>query len=127
VSATPAGLSLSAEEDQAFRRGVAQFNRGEYFECHDTLEEVWAGVRGSGRDFLQGLIQVSVAFYHLGNANPAGARSMFGRALARWRPYPDRYFGFDLAAQRRAVEEAIGRLEAGEEAKGPLPWTFDPA
>jgi predicted metal-dependent hydrolase len=93
VSATPAGLSLSAEEDQAFRRGVAQFNRGEYFECHDTLEEVWAGVRGSGRDFLQGLIQVSVAFYHLGNANPAGARSMFGRALARWRPYPDRRRG----------------------------------
>ena len=47
-----------------------------FFECHDTLEEVWTGIRGSARDFFQGLIQVSVGFYHHGNGNRGGQRSL---------------------------------------------------
>jgi predicted metal-dependent hydrolase len=100
---------LSSEEHALFVKGVREFNQGYYFECHDSLEDLWSGLRGPARDFFQGLIQVSVAFYHLSNDNLAGARSMFERARTRFEPYGDRYFGFDVAAQRR---EIAGRLEA---------------
>ena len=96
--------SLSAEERAAFEKGVAEFNAGLFFECHDTLEELWAGVRGPSRDFFQGLIQVAVGFYHLGNENPVGAERLFGRALRRLEPYPDRYGGVDLGGLRGVVE-----------------------
>jgi predicted metal-dependent hydrolase len=79
---------LADDERRAFEAGVALFNRGYFFECHDTLEEMWTGLRGPSRDFFQGLIQVSVAFYHLGNGNGAGAASLLGRALARFSKYP---------------------------------------
>jgi hypothetical protein len=104
---------LSPDERASFDRGVAQFNDGFYFECHDTLEELWSGLRGPARDFFQGLIQVAVAFYHLTGGNAAGAESMMRRALARFRSYPVRYFGFDLAAQRAELLCRLQQIESG--------------
>jgi predicted metal-dependent hydrolase len=126
VTAPPEPV-LSTEEAEAFRRGVEQFNAGLYFECHDTLEDVWSGIRGPARDFFQGLIQVSVACYHLTGGNPAGAESMIRRALKRFEPYPDLYFGFDLGAQRAELNGRLRDIASGakDPAAGALPtWRF---
>jgi len=115
---------LDEEESALFARGVEQFNAGLFFECHDTLEEMWSGLRGPARDFFQGLIQVSVAFYHLEGSNAAGALSMLSRALKRFASYPDVYFGLDLAAHRAELEGWRERIEAGV-AEPPWPrWSF---
>ena len=45
--------------------GVEQFNRGEYFEQHETLELLWRAETRSVRRLYQGILQVGVAFYHL--------------------------------------------------------------
>jgi len=120
---------LTEEERAAFRRGVEEFNRALFFECHDTLEELWSGVRGPSRDFFQGLIQVAVAFHHVSNANGPGAVSMIERALGRFRAYPPRYFGFDLHAQRLELLAWRDRLTSPGWEAGPLPspsrWVFD--
>src|ERR1700737_4766824 len=108
--AAPPEPHLDEEERRLFDKGGDEFNRGFYFECHDTLEEMWTGLRGPTRDFFQGLIQVSVAFYHLGNANSVGASSMMRRGLKRFAAYPDRYFRFDVGAER-------GRLERRREGR----------
>ena len=121
---------LNDDESAAFAKGVAEFNAGYYFECHDTLEDMWMGVRGPSRDFFQGLIQVSVAFYHLTGGNLPGAESMLRRALKRFERYPDRYFGFDLAAHRAELEGWLGRIasapEGGLAADDPPKWSFGP-
>jgi predicted metal-dependent hydrolase len=120
---------LDAEQVRQLHEGVRQFNEGLYFECHDTLEEMWGGVRGPSRDFFQGLIQVSVAHYHLGRGNLAGAESMFGRALKRFAPYPASYFGFDLDAERRKIEGRLEQIRSGsfEGAPADAPsWRFEP-
>jgi len=110
----PAEPSLDDEERRALVKGIAEFNAGLFFECHDTLEDMWAGVRGPSRDFFQGLIQVSVAFYHLGNGNPVGAESMMRRALKRFERYPPRYCGFDLDAQRALLRRWLERIASGD-------------
>ena len=120
---------LDADERRAFEKGVAEFNAGHFFECHDTLEDMWTGVRGPSRDFFQGLIQVSVAFYHLDNRNAAGAASMLRRALRRFEKYPDRYYGFDLGRQRVELLGWLERVEARDlDAVASLPrphWLFE--
>ena len=107
---------LSAEDRAAFAKGLAQFNDRHFFECHDTLEELWSGVRGVPRGFFQGLIQVAVGFHHLGNGNQAGAVTMLRRSLERLAPYPPRYAGVELESLRAAVGEWLGALETGADA-----------
>jgi len=104
---------LSEEERAAFARGLAQFNDRLFFECHDTLEEIWSGVRGAPRDFFQGLIQVAVGFYHLGNGNPKGARTVLRRSLERLGRFPARYGGVELEPLRAAVGDWLRALETG--------------
>jgi predicted metal-dependent hydrolase len=94
---------LTPEEQAAFAKGVSEFNAGLFYECHDTLEDLWSGVRGPSRDFFQGLIQVAVGLYHLGNGNREGAKSVLDRAGKRLRGYPDTYGGVDLAALRASL------------------------
>jgi predicted metal-dependent hydrolase len=106
--------SLTSAEQAAFEKGVAEFNRGHFYECHDTLEDLWAGVRGPSRDFFQGLIQVAVGFYHLGNGNGLGAARLFARALQRLEGYPDRYGGVDVDALRFCVIEWARRCRAND-------------
>jgi hypothetical protein len=53
---------------------------------------------------------------------------MMRRAQKRFAPYPDRYFGFDLAAQREELRRWLDRLARGEAAPEgePAPhWRFD--
>lgn len=119
---------LNADERRALERGVAEFNAGFFFECHDTLEDLWAGLRGPSRDFFQGLIQVSVALYHLIGGNLAGAESMLRRALKRFDAYPDTYYGFDLAAHRGELHAWLARIADGSGADAGLDrlpkWSF---
>ena len=116
MSAPPPEPSLGGEERAALAKGIAEFNAGLFFECHDTLEEMWAGVRGPSRDFFQGLIQVAVAYYHLDNGNAAGAESIMRRALKRLERYPPRYCGFDVDAQRAELSRWLERFASGDPA-----------
>ncbi len=102
----------------AIQKGIDEFNSGKFFECHDTLEEVWQGIRGPARDFFQGLIQISVGFYHLSNGNLRGAESQIDKGLQKLESYGDRYAGMELAQLRREVRVWLDRIRAGEKLKG---------
>jgi uncharacterized protein len=50
------------------------FNEGDYYTCHDLLEEIWLTDKGNW--FIKGLLQMSVAIYHYEYGNIKGARMM---------------------------------------------------
>ena len=106
--------ALDPQSVAAIERGFAEFNSGKFFECHDTLEEVWRGVRGPARDFLQGLIQVSVGFYHLSGGNLRGGESQLVKGLAKLSTYDDNYLGLDNGAIRNEVERWLQKVRNGE-------------
>ena len=80
-----------------FARGVEQFNSQYFFECHDTLEDMWMDTVGRDRLFLQGLIQVSVGFYHLFNRNFKGAVSQFTKGSTKLDGYRPVHHGVDVS------------------------------
>jgi hypothetical protein len=59
--------------------GIAQFNRGEYFEQHETLELLWRAERRDIRYLYQGILQIGVAFHHLRRLNHHGTVYMLTR------------------------------------------------
>jgi len=56
--------------------GIRQFNRQEWFECHETLEALWLQEQGELRDFYQGIIQMAIALHHWRNGNFNGAMAL---------------------------------------------------
>lgn len=117
VVLVPAEPELSSGDRRALAKAVRQFNHGRFFACHETLEGVWARLRGPSRDFFQALIQVSVGFHHLERGNRTGALRTFSKALLRFEAYPAHYLGFDVAAAR-------ARLRASPTGAPPI-WRLD--
>lgn len=100
----------------ALVQAVREFNAGEYFQCHETLEHAWLHEPGYIRVLWQGIIQVSVACFHITRGNGEGARKIWTAALLNLAPFPDRCHGVNVAslrAQTDACLKAILRLGDG--------------
>src|SRR5437764_12321658 len=57
------------------RAGVAQFNRGDYWECQETLEELWRGEADPVRYLYQGILLAGVRLPHLTRGGCRGTLS----------------------------------------------------
>ena len=68
-------------------KGVAQFNRGEFFEQHETLEDLWRDEVRDIRYLYQGILQIGVAMYHIARNNHHGAVYMLTRSQNYLRPF----------------------------------------
>ncbi len=104
----------------------ACFNRGQFYEAHDVLEELWLADRhGPDGNFYKGLIQLAGAFVHLQKDCPKYPRrrpaaALFKLAQANFRHYPTRHERLDLIVIRALITDWLGRLEAGGFAQNPL-------
>jgi predicted metal-dependent hydrolase len=67
--------------------GVEQFNRGEYFEQHETLELLWRAETRLVRRLYQGILQIGVAFYQLQRRNYHGVVYMLTRGSGYLQPF----------------------------------------
>ncbi len=68
------GDGESADPPPDLRRAVEQFNGGDFWECHETLEDVWRESPYPFRLFYHAVIKTSVGFHHLSGHNRHGAR-----------------------------------------------------
>ena len=92
-------------DQPGFQRGLTLFNRAEYFDAHETWEDVWRAAPAEEKKFLQGLIQIAVALHHHSRGNAVGARSLLARAHRNLSDYPDTYAGINLVAMRREIAD----------------------
>ncbi len=115
------------------RRACDEFNTGRFFECHETLEEIWQQDHSGVRDLYKALIQVAAAFVHITRPNHFGADRLTRTALGYFEPYrADGAMGFDVEtiasgvqAVNRRVNE-LGRARIAEYDLGLRPtYTFD--
>ncbi len=66
--------------------GIHQFNAGEFFEQHETLELLWRATEDDIRYLYQGILLVGVGFYHWerGNFHGAQAKLAAGVEMLEW-------------------------------------------
>ncbi len=94
-----------------FVKAVEEFNSGHYFECHDTLEEIWMEALHD-RFFYQGLIHLAVGFYHLLNENYAGAESQLSKGLLKLEDFKPVYQGIELSQLLNKVQICLSQVQA---------------
>ncbi len=116
---------LTAAQEEMLEKGIAQFNAGQWFEAHETWEDLWGELPGGPRrKFVQGLIQLAVALEHTRRGNPRGALMLLARAGKRFgTEAPARDLGIDGAALQKAVNELLRPLhDLPAEALRPRAW-----
>ena len=92
-------------------RGIEEFNRGEFFECHEYLEDAWREETARVRYLYQGILQVGVGLYHQQNGNYSGAVGLLGRGIERLREFEPETSGVDVSALIRDSENCLSELE----------------
>jgi len=103
------------EVNHPLRHGIDLFNRCAFFECHEALEEVWTPERGPRRLFLQSLIHIAVAFYHVQRGNRLGAERQLRKGLRKLAGYLPECEGICTEELYRAASEALEQIQRGEE------------
>ena len=92
-------------------KGIEEFNRGEFYECHEYLEEAWMQEPRRVRFLYQGILQVGVGFYHLQNGNWRGATGLLRNGSVRLREFEPVTLGVDVAKLVRESERCLRELE----------------
>ena len=72
------------KEDQLFHDGMQAFNDRRFYDAHEFWEELWLEYKLEDANFIQGLIQLAVSYFHLFNNNLNGARSMIAKCLVKF-------------------------------------------
>src|SRR5437773_7688674 len=82
----------------ALLRGIEQFNAGEFFEQHETLELLWRDTAAPVRHLYHGILQVGVGFHHWRRGNFHGASVLLEEGIERLRPFAPTCQTIDVAA-----------------------------
>lgn len=107
--------------------GIEQFNRGEYFEQHETLELLWRAERRPLRRLYQGILQIGVAFHHLRRRNYHGAVYMLTRGSMYLTPFAPACQTVDVRALLDAAALALRSVEElGPARLEQFDWTLAP-
>lgn len=94
------------------KQGIEWFNRGNYFEAHEALEEALKHEADAECELYRAILQLAVAYLHIQRRNYRGALKMFIR-LRQWLyPLPERCQGVDVAMLRADMARAYNHLLA---------------
>ncbi len=94
--------------------------RGEHFTAHEELENAWRAAPAEERDFFQGLVHVTVAWYQAGRGNRVGCERQLEKAARRLGPYAPEHRGVDITSILRQVADAAALAASGDLSLPPL-------
>ena len=99
--------------EAAYKRGLEEIRAGRYFEAHEELEDEWREAPAAERDFLQGLVHVTVAWYQAGRGNRPGCERQLAKAARRLDRYAPEHRGVDVSVVLADVATAGELVAAG--------------
>jgi hypothetical protein len=98
-------------------KAVQEFNSWRFYDCHETLEDVWLDAGGKSTDaalanFYQGIIKVAAGFHHVLRDNHRGAVLLLTDALRLLAPYHPQTLGVDVESLTVSTRACLDRIES---------------
>ena len=84
--------------------GLRLFNQGQYFECHEIIEDAWVQEAAPIRIMYQGILQIAVACFHIERKNWRGAVKVLERGVPKIGRFTPRCMGINIAKLLDDVE-----------------------
>ena len=94
-----------------FFDAVNSFNSQKWYVAHDLFEDLWHQASGEMRELLHGIIQISVAEYHLENGNSRGSTLLMAEGLNHLDASKSLTVGYDIAFLRKLVKDRLSALQ----------------
>lgn len=114
--------SYDPEEERAlYHKGIQLFNEHDFFEAHETWEEVWNMASGEKARFYQGIIQIAVTLEHMCRNNPRGVKKVWRTMVSKFADLPDVYMGINITELLVELHPVIEPILNMPTAKGQLP------
>lgn len=120
-----AGLAGETKLDKNYAGFFLCFNRGDYYEAHDVLEQLWLKSGPEDNPFYKGLIQLAGALVHLkkhaehpdhplfaNRLRPASR--LFARAQEHLAPFAPEYRGLRIEPLLRICKLCALRIERSD-------------
>lgn len=99
---------------ETFWEGIKAFNQQHFYSCHDILEALWVDAEQVDKKFYQGVLQIAVACYHLGNHNWHGAVVLLGEGINRLTKYQPTYYDINVT---QLIQESYHLLQGLQQIK----------
>lgn len=94
---------------ELLHRGFIAFQEKRYWEAHEDWEEVWHTLEGKQKKYLQALIQIAAARFHLQKENLAPAKRL--SLLASKKLKETRGVGFPIKIEGEEIKTLRLRWE----------------
>ena len=94
-------------EEIIFLKGIASFNNKSFYDAHESWELLWTEYALQDALFIQGLIQLSVAFFHITNLNLIGSKNLFNKCLPKLKKFPSNHRDLNLSDIIDGAEESL--------------------
>ncbi len=109
--------------DPRYAGYFALFNRQQFYESHDVLEDLWlADKQGADGNFYKGLIQLAGAFVHLQKERLRPSAALFKLARTNLEKYPSPHHKLALDEVRKLIEQWLLTLESNDFEMNPLTY-----
>jgi len=98
-------------DTSSLREALQQFNQQEFYTCHDLLEALWMDAYYPEKTFYQGLLQIAVGLYHLGDRNWKGSMILLGEGISRLRDFQPEYMDINVSKLIQDSAELLNKIQ----------------
>ena len=99
------------ESSPILQTAINKFNAGDYFTCHEYLEELWLDEPTPKRELYKGILQIGIGLRHLQRDNINGARRLLENGIRLLEPFSPTFFGIDIQRLQRDASAVLHRLK----------------
>lgn len=103
------------ERSPLLDEGIAEFNAGRHWHAHEAWEQLWLGLEGDDKLFVQGLIMAAAMLHQYRRGVVRGIQNHYRNVLARLPPHVPRKWGIDVAGLLEQLAPFGEPVLAGDE------------
>ena len=98
-------------EKKLFKKGILFFNKKKFYSAHEEWEELWTEYSLDDPEFIQGMIQLSVAFFHITNSNLIGSKNLFRKSFQKLEKFKNNRRNINLNEIISDSKAALNKVE----------------
>ena len=100
-----------------FSLGVDAYNSKSFYDAHEYWEDLWSEYKLPDAKFIQGLIQLSVGYFHISNLNINGARGLLNKCIPKLSEYAPMYRNIDIDGILKAIDHTLKYIDKNNNLK----------